>query len=175
VLAVLIVVLFGAAGPAVFALVTVTAVPDVKAEFVAGTPTTVDLTSGREWAIYVAADAVVPSRCEAKTLDGGAISLSDPGNYSFSFTRDGTTWQLLIQMTISTGGRFEIVCNPVAGGRQQYGVAEDPQFSGFFGSILGGIGALAGLPCLGVIIGGVIVLVVALRRKANKRTLQQQY
>jgi hypothetical protein len=179
VLAVLIIVLLGAAGPAVFVLVTLSAIPEVKAEFLAGTPTTVDLTADRKWAIYLATpDAespIAPSRCEAKALDGGTISLFDPAGYSFSFSRDGGTWQLLTQMTVTRGGRFEIVCDPVAGGPQLYGVAEDPELSGFFGRILGGLGALAGLPCLGALTGAIIILVVALRRASYKRKLQQRY
>jgi hypothetical protein len=33
-----------------------------------------------------------------KGIDGGSISLSNGAGYSFSFTRSGETWQLLVQM-----------------------------------------------------------------------------
>ncbi|MGH3645758.1 MAG: hypothetical protein ACRDTM_01045 [Micromonosporaceae bacterium] len=159
--------------------------PTMKHEFDAGEATTVELTGDQQWAIYVDNPRASSEgqgsgprpdvQCTGSSADGGTITLSEPGG-SFHFTKDNKTWQLLYDVRVDKDGSYQIECS------SQDAELTDPQLAvgpavnvgGFVGKTFGTVGALLGLPCLALIVGGVIALVTGLRRSAHKKRLQAQ-
>ncbi|MFI5959828.1 hypothetical protein [Cryptosporangium sp. NPDC051539] len=157
--AVLIAVLFTAAGIGafVFGIVSATkSIPDFTRTVQSGQ---VDLQPG-VYGIFVPEGSST-----ACTYDEGVTATTPGGQITFS--RNGGSWTWVSTITVDTAGNYAINCD--AG---QYALGGKPELGTFAGGIAGGVAALAGLPCLGITIGGIIALVVGLRRSSHKRRLQ---
>ena len=146
------------------------ALPELARQFDAGAPTAVELTADPDKVLYADQD-LTGSDCSVSGPDGAArfAGLS----YSFSFTRDGRTWYAVNRFAVSADGTYTVTCNPrsgSAGGTVRFAVGDAPAL-GAFGGLAGGIAALAGLPCLGVVIGGTIASITLVRRSGHKRRL----
>ncbi len=144
--------------------------PKMTVAFAPDVPTTVELSADRTSAVYVDAHGLSPAdvACTGRGLDGGQITVDAPGG-AFVVGR----WLRVARITVSTTGRYTITCRPASPDIvvSRFAVADDVDTGPFVGKAFGGFGALLGLPCIGLITGGVIVLVVALRRQAARRNL----
>ncbi|MGH3715230.1 MAG: hypothetical protein ACRDT4_17460 [Micromonosporaceae bacterium] len=158
--------------------------PKMKAEFQG--ETTVKLESGKDWAVYVdnpalegrAGNSAAPVRapqveCTGTSADGGNITFSDPGG-AFHFASGDRNWQLLYAVSVDKTGSYTVTCassdpdlpDPT------YAVGTAVNVGGFVGKLFGSLGALCGIPCLALLVAGVIALVVAMRRSSAKKRLQ---
>ncbi len=86
----------------------------------------------------------------------------------FSFTTDGNTWYRVLDITAQTGGEHEIQCQSEED--LQLAIGDKANAGRLVGSVFGIFGGL----CLGAIVGGVIALIVVLKRKSNKDNLVRQ-
>ncbi|TQS40997.1 hypothetical protein [Cryptosporangium phraense] len=159
VVAVLIAVLFTAVGVGAFALGVVSAVKSIPDFTRTAQSGEIDLQPG----VY---GIFVPEGSSTSCSYGDGITATTPGG-TFTFTRDGSSWTWASTITVEKAGTYSIKCD--AG---RYALGGKPELGMFAGSVAGGIAALAGLPCLGITIGGIIALVVGLRRSSHKKRLQ---
>jgi hypothetical protein len=161
-------------------LSVVRGLPKVTAEFEAGSPTTVHLTADRKWAIYVDRQGLARQRvdgvCTGTARGDGSIDVR-PTSTSFEFSTGRRHWQSLYTIDVTRDGDYELTCRPSDPAIEQahYAVGDAPNIGGIVGWVFGGIAALIGVPCLALVVGGVIALVVGLRRSSHKKRLQQQY
>jgi hypothetical protein len=151
--------------------------PATTARFDSATPFRGDLTGGQDYSVYVATANGRPTlpatRCTGRTGDGAAVALESTtiGN---TYDEYGD-WTQIYAFSPESTGTYEVTCNPADDtkvGRYAIGKAADD--GALATRLLGGVGALFGLPCLGVVVGGVLALVVAVRRSSHRRQLQQQ-
>lgn len=143
-------------------------VPEFDKLIATDTPTAVGLTKDRDWALYVEypGDEAPAVTCTAESLDGEATLSS--GNTTFTFSSGGQTWHLAYEVSVDTTGDYTFTCgsDPKAG---SFAVGEAVDVGGFVGGIFGTIGGLIGIPCFSLVVGGVIILVVALRRGSSRK------
>jgi hypothetical protein len=177
---VVIVVLGVLVGVGLFALGLVSAIrglPKTTSEFESGPPLVLHLSAGRKSAIYLDSGASPPgaidSQCSGRAEGDGSIDVQ-PTSYNFDFSSGRRHWRLLYTVEVSQDGRYELDCRPTDPTVEtaHYAVGEDPKIGGFMAKLFGGIGALLGVPCLALVVGGVLALVVALRRNGQKKRLQ---
>lgn len=161
-------------------------VPTMEREFAAGAATTVELESGKEWAIYVdnpglrgrgqTGSAALPEvECTGTATDGGTITLTRPqGNVSFGDSE--RYWQLAYQVSVDKTGSYQMQCSSPDPGLSDptFGVGPNVNAAGVVGKVFGSLGALFGIPCLAFVVAGVIALVVGMRRSSYKKRLQAQ-
>jgi hypothetical protein len=145
---------------------TISSLPAFTTQFDAGSPAAVTLTGGREWAIYAAsASSGHPATvCQVASADGRSIALKAP-SATFTVQRDGQQWTDVQHFTIDSDGTYAVACETADGGVSRYAIGPQPNFGGFFGGIVGSILALIGLPFLGLVIGVVLIVVTAVRRR----------
>lgn len=165
-----------AAGGVVFALglsAVVDEAPDMDAMVAPDTPTEVALTTDREWAVYVDhADSPAPAvECRAESSDG-EVTLESP-NSTFTYSDGEHRWHLVYEVSVSADGDYTFDCGSDAA-VETFAVGEAVDVGGFVGGVFGTIGGLFGLGCFGLVVGGVIILVVALRRSSNRKELQRR-
>jgi hypothetical protein len=148
---------------------TISNLPAFTTQFDAGTPAAVTLTGGREWAIYAASGSSghTASVCQVASADGRSVDLKTPGA-TFTVQRDGQQWTDVQHFTVESDGTYAVACAPADGGGSRYAIGPQPNFGGFFGGIVGSIAALIGLPFLGLVIGVVLIVVTAVRRRRAK-------
>jgi hypothetical protein len=89
-----------------------------------------------------------------------------PPNYTLTFTRNGRSWSYRGDVTVNDAGDYAMSCNGPA-----FAVGKAPNGAKFAGGLAGALGGLFGLPCLGIMIGAIIALVVGLRRGASRKAL----
>ena len=134
-----------------------------------GVPTPVDLDPGRDWAVYASSAGPTPQ----VSCGGDGLTVTD-AQRDLTTTRDAVTWQETQLVRVAEAGRYSIICtSPDRTTRFALGRALDPAAADriggrILGTVLGFVGAFA-LASLGVLAGGVIVLVVALRRRTSGR------
>ncbi len=143
--------------------------PDLHQRFGPGERVTVKLSAGEHRTIY-AATAGSSARCRAVNAAPGVDVTRSP--YSFEFTSNGSTWYALYEVRATRAGRYTLECRNAG---RAYALGEPPELGRFFVSLFGGIVAFIVLPMLGVIVGGVIALVVYLRRNSDRKRIQAQY
>jgi hypothetical protein len=174
----------------------------IGTEFDTDAPVTVQLTQDKTWAIYVeapqqfvdpsaspggtptptptpsATPAPPASRCTATPVDGGTVDLAEI-TYSATVGQGGRSWRQLYRMTVTQDGQYRVDCEPTdpTAGTAHYAVGEDPNIAGIFGKMFAILGSSFGaflIPCVGLVIAGLIALIVGLRRSSNRRLLQRQ-
>lgn len=148
------------------------ALPEMDETFEPGESARVELSRDREYAIYVdyAGETAPDAQCSA--TGPGTASVDEPTNTSFTAGDGRRTWHLLYDLTVSKDGEYTVEC--VATNAGDFAVGDAVDVGGFVGGIFGSIGGLLGIPCFSIVVGGVIVLVVALRRSANKKALPRE-
>jgi hypothetical protein len=143
---------------------------------------TVHLAPGQERAIYVdrnsgpggPGDPVYPD-CTGTARGDGSVGVRRISN-TLDFPSGRHQWISVYTVTVSRAGDYELRCEPSGtDGPTHYALGEAPKAGALAAGIFGGIAALIGVPCLALTIGGVIALVVALRRSSAKKRLQQQF
>ncbi|MFG1927645.1 hypothetical protein [Cryptosporangium sp. NPDC048952] len=162
VVAVVIAVLFTAIGIGGFAIGVVTAaksVPDFDGTYTGNQQSSVQLATGRTYALYVPVDS-----SQSCVVDDEVRTVNPPT--TFSFTRGGREWVHLKNLTVVTTGSYDVNCSVPT-----YAIGPEPELGKLAGGIGGGIAALIGLPCIGITIGGIIALVTGLRRSSHKKRL----
>jgi hypothetical protein len=152
--------------------------PKMTTEFDTGSPVTVHLTAGQQRAIYAdqttGRNVTVAADCTGTAHGDGSIEVR-PLSTTLNFPSGRHQWTSAYTVDVSRDGDYELACQPsVSDGPTHYAIGDVPKTGALVGGILGGIAALVGVPCLTLTIGGVIALVVALRRSSAKKRLQQQ-
>jgi hypothetical protein len=153
--------------------------PKMTTEFDTGSPVTVHLEAGRERAIYADLNSgprgPVYTDCTGTARGDGSIDVRRISN-TLDFPSGRHQWISVYTVTVSRAGDYELSCEPSGtDGPRHYALGEAPKAGALAAGIFGGIAALIGVPCLALTVGGVIALVVALRRSSAKKRLQQQY
>jgi hypothetical protein len=159
----------------ILGLVTaVRSVPDLGTQFTAGEAKTVTMTAGDKKVIFADSAAVNPT-CTGSAPNGGNIDLSTL-SYSFTVTKGDREWRGIYEDKTDKDGAYQITCGAPSDSSPatEYAIGDAPKFGGFLGGILGGLAALFGLPCFGIVVAAVIALVTALRRNSYKRRLLQE-
>jgi hypothetical protein len=152
--------------------------PKMTAEFDAGTPVTVHLTAGQQRAIYAdqpsGQNMAVDVDCTGTARGDGSIEVR-PVSTTLTFPGGRHQWISAYTVDVSRAGDYDLTCRPTASsGPTHYALGEAPKTGALIAGVLGGTAALLGIPCLAITIGGVIALVVGLRRSSAKKRLQQQ-
>ncbi|WP_213454492.1 hypothetical protein [Rhizomonospora bruguierae] len=169
--AALIAVLGATAGVALFALALSGAIRDVKLPdqvFRPGEPVTTQVSAATDKIIWI--DARTPSAraaCDVSALDGGEARLENVG-MDMSYSAGEANWRGLYRLNALRDGRYQVICQ---GDTARLALGDPPRIGGLAGKLGFGLGALFGLPCLGLVAGGVLGLVVAMRRRARRREL----
>jgi hypothetical protein len=161
-IAVLVAVLFTAGGVGAFTLGLVSAVKSIP-QFTyalqgAASDATVELNAGT-YGVYVPEAA--PTTCTY----GDGVRSSEP-SATLTFTRNGQSWVWVSNITVDARAKYQVSCDSGT-----FAIGEKPEVGQFAGGLAGGILALAGLPCIGITIGGIIALVTGLRRSSHKKRL----
>lgn len=148
--------------------------PNLVAEFDAGEPARVSLTGSREWAVYAATDAGqtiggARAECIVTGPDGREAPVRS-APYAFTFSRGDHSWVAVGEFSSATAGNYQVSCADTSS-RNHYAVGERPEVQGFVTGIVGSLAALIGLPCVALFAGGVIGLVVAVRRSSHRTRL----
>jgi hypothetical protein len=152
--------------------------PKMTTEFDTGSSVTVHLTAGQKRAIYADVNSgprrpVYPD-CTGTARGDGSIDVRRISN-TLDFPSGRHQWMSVYTVDVTRDGDYDLSCQPTASdGPTHYAIGDVPKTGALAGGILGGIAALIGVPCLTLTIGGVIALVVALRRSSAKKRLQQQ-
>jgi hypothetical protein len=166
------------AGPAIFYLTTLSAIPALVAELESGTPTTVTLSTGKKWAVYVDNPAPetgsIPGQCEGKGVNGGNVTFDSFAFGTFTLTKDGHTWQRQLLFQVDKDGPYSITCTASDNQPRRYAIGEDPEVGNFLAKTFGGLAAVLGLACVGLTFAGVFIAVVATRRSRHRKQLQAQ-
>ncbi|MGH3728663.1 MAG: hypothetical protein ACRDTU_07895 [Micromonosporaceae bacterium] len=155
------------------------ALPEMKQEFDAGTPTTVELSSDRDWAIYVdhpsrTGEGTAPKPDVDCAAEGSGVTVSR-SDVNFEFDDQNRHWQLVYDVSVDRDGSYQFTCesnDPELSG-STFAVGSGIDVGGLAGTVFGSLGALLGIPCLALLVGGVIALVTAVRRNSHKRRLQE--
>jgi hypothetical protein len=156
--------------------------PKMTTEFDRGSPVTVHLAPDQERAIYVDRNSGPGGRsdqaytdCTGTARGDGSIDVQRTSS-TLDFPSGRHQWLSAYSVTVTRAGDYELSCEPRAtDGPTHYALGDAPKAGALAAGILGGTAALIGVPCLALTVGGVIALVVALRRSSAKKRLQQQY
>jgi hypothetical protein len=106
--------------------------------------------------------------CTVSPVDDGDARIESVGA-ALSYTTGDADWHGLYRLNAARDGQYQVLCQGDPSARLALG--DPPQIRGFAGKLGGGLAALFGLPCLGLVGGGVLALVVALRRSAHRKDL----
>lgn len=151
----------------------INALPKFTSKIEAGSQQTVDLDRSGQWALFAGGPHATASAgsCMIEPVDGGTVTAGQP-SASMNFTRDSRQWYWRATFTVSQPGKYQFDCT----GTDQidwFAVGDKPNVGGFMGRLAGGILALIGVPCVGLIVGVVLIIVTASRRSSARRRLQQ--
>lgn len=128
---------------------------------------TVSVRLDQDTAIYLSTDEnAFRVKCTATSADGKPAQLDTP-TYSFTKTADDREWRLIRTIRVSATGDYEIACTETPG---PYAIANEPDVSRF----VIGLVSLFVLSGLGVVIGGVIAIVVGVKRSNHRRRLTDE-
>lgn len=155
--------------------------PKMTTEFDAGTPVTVHLAPGQERAIYVDRNSgpggrgdPVYAKCTGTARGDGSVDVRQVSS-TLDFPSGRHQWVSAYSVAVTRAADYELSCEPSGtDGPTHYALGDAPKAGALAAGILGGTAALIGVPCLALTVGGVIALVVALRRSSAKKRLQQQ-
>lgn len=136
--------------------------PHLDQTSTSGASTVVQLTGGQRYAIYRPEGSA--GGCVLAPAAGVEISTS---GYDFTFTSKGRRWRLSYQLKVATTGSYTASC-----GGTPFAIGNRPEIGKFVGGIGIGIAALLGLPCVGLVVGTVIGVVVAIRRRSHRTRLE---
>lgn len=147
--------------------------PDMAETFAADATGEVELSADKDWAIYVdySGDFGPEAECTVAGPDGEVAVTPSDGN--FSSGNGDHTWHQIYDIAVRESGTYTVRCDSddVVG---DFAVGEAVDVGGFVGGVFGTLGALVGIPCFSLVVGGVIILVVALRRSSHKKKLRDQ-
>ena len=152
-------------GVAAFAagIVSVTrSLPHLDQTSTTGASATVQLTSARRYAFYLPEGA--SASCVLAPNSG--VQESAP-SYEFTFSAKGRQWRLAYHLTVTTSGSYTASC-----GGAPFAIGNRPEVGKFVSGIGLGIAALLGLPCFGLVVGTLIGVIVAIRRRNHRTRLQ---
>ena len=137
-----------------------------------GVPTPVELEAGRDWAVYVSGSGPTPRvSCGGDGLTVTAVQ------QDLTTVQDAVTWHQAQLVRVGETGRYSVVCtSPDRTTRLALGKALDGGTADRVGAmvvraVLGFVGAFA-FASLGVLVGGLIALVVGLRRSSHRAALR---
>lgn len=160
-----------------------------------GEPTAVTLEAGREQIVYVRdvnasappghspsaaptpSAGATPDRsadCTGTGENGGTVTFTP---YSTHGSLTYNTWTALHRAIASQDGTYRITCGAPSDTGVLFAIGDEVPVGkvvGGFAKIFGGLTVGLGLPCLGVLVGGVIALVTGLRRGSHRNRLLQQ-
>jgi hypothetical protein len=121
----------------------------------------------QDTAIYLPANvSAFQALCTATSADGKPVPLETPG-YTFTKTADGRQWRLIRTIRVTTPGDYDIACTESSG---PYAIANEPDVSRF----VVGIVSLFVLSGLGIVIGGIMAIVVGVKRSNHRRRLTDE-
>lgn len=147
-------------------------VPAIEQPFHAGQPTTVEL-SGRPQIIWVDEYTITTADidCAASGVDGGSVRVG-PVSMMMSAQIDGHAWKPEKDLSASPAGRYTITCTSRDGRTDAvFAIGDRPDEGRFAGGVIGGLASVFGFGCPAVVIAGVIVLVVGVRRYSHRTRL----
>lgn len=152
--------------------------PKMTTEFDTGSPVTVHLAAGQERAIYADLNSgsarPAYTDCTGTARGDGSIDVRQISN-TLDFPSGRHQWVSVYTVTVTRDGDYDLSCQPTFNdGPTHYALGDAAKTGALVGGIFGGIAALIGVPCLALTVGGVIALVVALRRSSARKRLQQQ-
>ncbi|MEV1289607.1 hypothetical protein [Micromonospora sp. NPDC049679] len=144
-----------------------------------GQPVTVRLSASDGRIVWVKETGQGPPdvRCEASSVDGRAMT--ELSNVFLTGERvelevDNERWRGLLTVYAEPAGRYELTCvSSAAGPAPTLSVGDHPRFYGPRDTALGTLAAFA-LGGLSVIAGGVLAVVIALRRASHRARLGQR-
>ena len=153
--------------------------PQIKQEFDAGSPASVRLTKAGAWAIYAnnpaarGSTAARPAVTCTGESDAGTIDIS-PSTGNFNFSDGRHQWQLLYDVKVSATGTYRISCSSNDQAVDHFAVGTAVNLRGFLGKVFGSLGLLLGVPCVALLVAGIIALITALRRNSHRKRLQAE-
>lgn len=172
VVAALIVVVATAVGITLFVAGVVAATKDFRRPdqpFRANEPVTVRVVAATDKIIWIDESVAASGPdCAVSAMDGGDARIESVGA-DLTYTTNEAEWHGLYRLNATRDGQYQVLCQGDPAARLALG--DPPRLRGFAGKLGGGLAALFGLPCLGLVAGGVLALVVALRRSAHRKEL----
>lgn len=132
---------------------------------------TVDLRGGQTYVVYVHgfAGLHLDQRCAGSGQDGGSLRITTLEGNSFTFLREGDVWEAHYTVRASRDDRYRITCDAEPVTRESladgYALGEDFPRGGLVGDLYGALGIAFLLSLVGVVTGGVIARVTAVRRR----------
>lgn len=128
--------------------------------------TTIQVTPDKDKTLYASKPSTlaVASNVPCQVTGPGQSSF-EPVFGSETLTKNGTKWYAVAHVHVTGQGSYSFSCTSPGGVRFAIG----SKFS--VGGLVGGIFAVVGIPIVGFLAGGVIVLVTALRRNGHKKRL----
>lgn len=152
------------------------AMPADAARFESGVPTRVTLGAGDERVVYVAlpydanpGDATPPNTTTCVS-DAGVTLDKVSAEVKLA---DGTakrTWQAVYTLKAAQAGTYALSCEQEDGTRAVYGLGEMP-WGGAVATSIGAFALIFGIPCVCLLTAVVIVIVVAVKRRSNRKRL----
>ncbi|GAA3394154.1 hypothetical protein [Cryptosporangium minutisporangium] len=156
--------LFVAVGIGVFlyaGVIAISAIPSFHSIHESnGRNVSVALEAGTRYALYV------PIGASDTCVLGDGID-SEPLSSRVTVTRNGREWLRVAEITVAYDGAYTYRCEA-----SQSALGESADDDEFGGLVARAFLSVLGLSCLGVVVGGVIALVVGVRRSSHKRRLQ---
>jgi hypothetical protein len=127
-----------------------------------GKDLTQTLTPG-DYRFYTRGNDAISSKCGVTVPE--PLPLTDTDSI-VSFRKDGKTWAQAGRIKVATAGSYTFGCTG-----QEFALG-DPADTSQFGVRLGSaFGALAGLPCLGITLSGILAMVVTISRGRSRARL----
>jgi hypothetical protein len=121
----------------------------------------------QDTAIYLSGnESVYRATCTATSADGKPAPLEAPG-YTFTKSADDRQWRLIRTIRVTTPGDYRIACTESPG---PYAIANEPDVSRF----VVGIASLFMLSGLTIVIGGIMAIVVGVKRSNHRRRLTDE-
>ncbi|ADD43765.1 hypothetical protein [Stackebrandtia nassauensis] len=147
-------------------------IPDMKQTFADGEETTVELSPNQDWAIYVDASGDTPPTVDCGVASDDGKAMMTPSSDTFNFSDGGHQWHLVYDVSVDKSGEYTFTCT-AGEAADGYAIGDGVDVGGFVGGVFGSLGGLIGIPCFSLVVGGVIILIVAMRRSGNKKKLRQ--
>lgn len=128
---------------------------------------TVSVRLDQDSAIYIASgDRMYGSTCVVTSADGKPVATN--GEVApFTKTVDGQQWELRRTFRVATPGDYRVACTEAPG---PYAIANEPDVPRF----VIGIVSLFALSGLGVLVGGILAIVVGVKRSNHRRRLLEE-
>jgi hypothetical protein len=143
-----------------------------------GTPSQVDAEPGRDWAVYVSTGGAISDPPPRVSCGGDGLTVTGVRR-ELRTEQDGTTWRQVQIVRATEPGRHTIVCSsPDRAARFAFGAAIEPdagdRLVGDTRRAVVGVAFAFAFASIGVLIGGLLVLLTALRRSGRQAALQAQ-